>query len=58
MPEKITIDRSSTNTAAIESHNAETKAGIEMSDQIYPAHARIRKSFGEMMRKLSVTSSQ
>ena len=25
---------------------------------LYPAHARIRKSFGEMMRKLSVTSSQ
>jgi len=25
---------------------------------IYPAHARIRKSLGEMMRKLSVTSSQ
>jgi len=26
--------------------------------QIYPAHARIRKSLGEMTRKLSVTSSQ
>ena len=25
---------------------------------LYPAHARIRKSLGEMMRKLSVTSSQ
>jgi transposase-like protein len=29
-PEKITIDKSGANTAAIESHNAETKAGIEM----------------------------
>ena len=26
--------------------------------EIYPPHARIRKSLGEMMRKLSVTSSQ
>jgi CheY-like chemotaxis protein len=25
---------------------------------LYPAHARIRKSLGEMIRKLSVTSSQ
>jgi transposase-like protein len=29
-PEKIPIDKSGANTAAIESHNAETKAGIEM----------------------------
>ena len=29
-PEKITIDKSGANTAAIESHNAETKAGIEI----------------------------
>ena len=29
-PEKITIDKSSANTAAIESHNAETEAGIEI----------------------------
>jgi putative transposase len=29
-PEKITIDKSGANTAAIECHNAETKAGIEM----------------------------
>jgi transposase-like protein len=29
-PEKITIDKSGANTAAIESHNAETKADIEM----------------------------
>ena len=29
-PEKITIDRSGANTAAIESHNAETEAGIVM----------------------------
>jgi hypothetical protein len=29
-PEKITIDKSGANTAAIESHNTETKAGIEM----------------------------
>ena len=29
-PEKITIDKSDANTAAIESHNTETKAGIEM----------------------------
>jgi putative transposase len=29
-PEKITIDKSGANTAAIESHNAETQAGIEM----------------------------
>ena len=27
-------------------------------DELYPAHARTRKSLGEMMRKLSVTSSQ
>jgi transposase-like protein len=38
MPEKITIDRSGANTAAIESHNAETKAGIKMSDQIPQQH--------------------
>jgi putative transposase len=29
-PEKITIDKSGRNTAAIESHNAETEAGIEI----------------------------
>ena len=29
-PEKITIDRSGANTSAIESHNAETEAGIEI----------------------------
>jgi transposase-like protein len=29
-PAKITIDKSGANTAAIESHNIETKAGIEM----------------------------
>jgi putative transposase len=29
-PEKITIDKSGANTAAIESHNAETEAGIEI----------------------------
>ena len=29
-PEKITIDKSSANTAAIQCHNAETKAGIEI----------------------------
>jgi transposase-like protein len=29
-PEKITIVKSGANTAAIESHNAESKAGIEM----------------------------
>jgi transposase-like protein len=29
-PEKITIDKSGANTAAIESHNAETDAGIEI----------------------------
>jgi putative transposase len=29
-PAKITIDKSGANTAAIESHNNETKAGIEM----------------------------
>jgi putative transposase len=29
-PEKITIDKSGANTAAIEYHNGETKAGIEM----------------------------
>ena len=29
-PAKITIDKSGANTAAIESHNTETKAGIEM----------------------------
>ena len=28
--EKITIDKSSANTAAIESHNTATKTGIEM----------------------------
>src|SRR6201996_7982905 len=28
--EKITIDKSGANTAAIESHNAETEAGIEI----------------------------
>jgi hypothetical protein len=26
--------------------------------ELYPAHARTRKSWGEMIRKLSVTSSQ
>ena len=26
--------------------------------ELYPVHAIIRKSLGEMMRKLSVTSSQ
>jgi transposase-like protein len=29
-PEKITIDKNGANTAAIESHNTEIKAGIEM----------------------------
>jgi putative transposase len=29
-PKKITIDKSGANTAAIESHNAETEAGIEI----------------------------
>jgi putative transposase len=29
-PEKVTIDKSSANTAALESHNAETEAGIEI----------------------------
>jgi transposase-like protein len=29
-PEKITIDKSGANTAAIESHNTECKAGIEI----------------------------
>jgi transposase-like protein len=29
-PEKITIDKSGANTAALESHNAETEAGIEI----------------------------
>ena len=29
-PEKITIDKSGANTAAIESHNTECEAGIEM----------------------------
>jgi putative transposase len=29
-PEKITIDKSGANTAAIDCHNTETKAGIEM----------------------------
>ena len=27
-------------------------------DKLYPAHARTRKSFGSMTRKLSVTESQ
>jgi putative transposase len=30
MPEKITIDKSGANTAAIESHNAKTEAGIKI----------------------------
>ena len=30
IPKKITIDKSGANTAAIESHNTEHKAGIEM----------------------------
>jgi len=30
IPEKITIDKSGANTAAIESHNAETESGIEI----------------------------
>jgi transposase-like protein len=29
-PEKITIDKSGANTAAIESHNSEHEAGIEI----------------------------
>jgi transposase-like protein len=29
-PKKITIDKSGANTAAIESHNAKTEAGIEI----------------------------
>jgi VCBS repeat-containing protein len=29
-PEKITIDKNGANTAAIESHNAETEPGIEI----------------------------
>ena len=29
-PEKITIDKSGSNTAAIQCHNADTKAGIEI----------------------------
>ena len=38
-PEKITIDKSGANTAAIESHNTETKAGIEIApDQIPQQH--------------------
>jgi putative transposase len=34
-PEKITIDKSGANTAGIEYHNAETKAGIEMREIKY-----------------------
>jgi transposase-like protein len=34
-PEKITIDKSGANTAAIESHNAEHKAGIEIRQVKY-----------------------
>ena len=34
-PEKITIDKSGANTAAIQSHNAETKAGIEIRQSKY-----------------------
>jgi hypothetical protein len=35
------------------------RAGVRISrSQLYPAHAIIRKFLGEMMRKLSVTSSQ
>ena len=35
MPEKITIDKSGANTAAIESHNAEAKADIEIRQRKY-----------------------
>jgi putative transposase len=34
-PEKITIDKSGANTAAIESHNVETEAGIEIRQVKY-----------------------
>src|SRR6202008_336141 len=34
-PEKITIDKSGANTAAIESHNAEHEAGIEIRQSKY-----------------------
>src|ERR1700709_2424681 len=34
-PEKITIDKSGANTAAIESHNAETEAGLEIRQVKY-----------------------
>jgi len=34
-PEKITIDKSGANTAAIESHNTEHKAGIEIRQVKY-----------------------
>jgi len=34
-PEKITIDKSSANTAAIESHNADHKRGIEIRQVKY-----------------------
>lgn len=34
-PEKITIDKSGANTAAIENHNAETKTGIEIRQTKY-----------------------
>jgi putative transposase len=34
-PEKMTIDKSGANTAAIESHNAEHKAGIEIRQVKY-----------------------
>ena len=35
-PEKITIDKSSANTAGIQCHNADTKAGIEIRQIRYP----------------------
>jgi putative transposase len=40
-PEKITIDKSGANTAAIESHNAETEADIEIR-QVKGCSAKIR----------------
>ena len=52
-PFTVPNDKFTRSVRTLEGLNAELLDGF-----VYPAHARTRKSLGEMMRKLSVTSSQ
>jgi transposase-like protein len=63
-PEKITIDKSGANTAAIESHSAETEAGIEIRqikyvnnivEQDHPAIKRLVRPMLGFVQVLSIS---